>query len=61
MNKEVIVMSKSKSSYGGGYSQRDAQRDTSATKKQAQEAWHKARNDAAKSKGWSVPKDRNKK
>ena len=54
-------MSKSKSSYGGGYSQRDAQRDTSATKKQAQEAWHKARNDAAKSKGWSVPKDRNKK
>lgn len=51
-------MSKGKSQYGGGYSPKDAQRDTEATKRQAREAWHQARNDAAKSKSWNVPKDR---
>jgi len=56
----VIAISKRKSSYGGGFSQRDAQRATNATKKQAQKAFHDARSAAAISKGWNVPKDRHK-
>ncbi|MFH1551587.1 MAG: hypothetical protein ABIC36_01750 [bacterium] len=54
-------MSKRKSEYGGGYSQKDAQRDTNATRKQTQKAFHDARDKAEKSKGWNVPKGRNKK
>ena len=53
-------MSKGKSSYGGGFSQRDAQRATNATKKQAQKAFHDARDKAAQEKRWNVPKDRHK-
>lgn len=51
-------MSKNKSSYGGGYSQNDAKRDTGATQKQVQEAHHQAREDAAKSGRHGVPSDR---
>jgi len=51
-------MSKSKSQYGGGYAQGDAQRDTEATRRQAQKAWHDARDAAQKLKSWNVPKDR---
>ena len=51
-------MSKRKSSYGGGYSQSDARRDTGATRRQVKEAHHQARNDAAKEGGHSVPKNR---
>lgn len=54
-------MSKSKSSYGGGYSQKDAQRDTNTTRSKTKDAWHNARNDAAKEGGHGVPKNRRKK
>ena len=46
---------------GGGFSQKDAQRSTKATGKQTKEAWHDARNDAAKEGGHGVPKSRHKK
>lgn len=51
-------MSKGKSSYGGGYSQKDAKQDTGATTGQTKQAWHDARDDASKSRGWGVPKNR---
>lgn len=51
-------MSKGKSEYGGGYSQKDAKKDTSATSHQTSQAYHEARNDAAKSGDYGVPKDR---
>lgn len=46
---------------GGGFSQKDAQKATNATRKQTSKAHHQARNDAAKTGGWNVPKNRNKK
>lgn len=51
-------MSKGKSEYGSGYSQKDAKKDTGATNRQTSQAWHDARDDAAKSGGYKVPEDR---
>lgn len=41
-----------------GYSKGDAGRDTGASTGKVSEAWHQARDDAAKEGGWGVPKDR---
>lgn len=51
-------MSKGKSGYGGGYSQKDAKNDTKATDRQTSQAWHDARDEAAKSGDQGVPQDR---
>ena len=51
-------MSKDKSEYGGGYSQKDAKRDTNTTDRKASQSWHDARDDAAKSGDHGVPQDR---
>ena len=51
-------MSKDKSSYGGGYSQKDARRDTDATRSQSKKAWHDARDHAAEHGGYRVPEHR---
>ena len=45
---------------GGGYSQKDASRDTKSSGKDTSRAWHDARDKASKSSGWGVPKDRHK-
>jgi len=44
--------------YGGGYSQKDAAKDTRSSSKDTAKAHHEARNHAAKSGGWGVPKNR---
>jgi len=51
-------VSKSKSEYGGGYSQKDAKHDTGATNRQARESWHDARDHASKDKSSGVPSNR---
>ncbi len=47
-----------KGEYGGGYDKNDAAKDTGATASQVSEAWHDARNDAAKEGGQGVPSNR---
>lgn len=47
-----------KGEYGGGYDKTDAARDTGDSSSKVSEAWHDARDRAAKDGGWSVPKDR---
>ena len=46
---------------GGGYTQKDAQKDTGSSRRDTSKAHHDARNSAAKSGGWNVPKDRHRK
>ena len=41
-----------------GYTKGDAGRDTGASTGKVSQAWHQARDDAAKEGGWGVPKDR---
>ncbi len=48
----------SKGEYGGGYSKSDAAKDTDSSTSKVSEAWHTARDDAAKEGGWGVPADR---
>lgn len=47
-----------KGEFGGGYDKTDAARDTDTSTGKVSEAWHQAREDAAKEGGWGVPKDR---
>lgn len=47
-----------KGEYGGGYDKVDASKDTGDSVSKVSEAWHEAREDAAKEGGWGVPKDR---
>ena len=47
-----------KGEYGGGYDKSDAARDTDSSTGKVSEAWHQARDDAAKEGGWGVPADR---
>jgi len=51
-------MSKKKSEYGGGYSEKDAQKDTGASRRDVSQSWHDARDDAASSGNQGVPADR---
>lgn len=50
-----------KGEYGGGYDKSDAVRDTGDSASKVSETWHEAKNDAAKERGWRVPKDRHRK
>jgi len=43
---------------GGSYDKTDAAKDTSSSTSKVSEAWHQAREDAAKEGGWGVPADR---
>lgn len=45
----------------GGYNEKDAARDTDSLTSKVSEAWHSARDDAAKEGGWGVPADRHNK
>ena len=47
-----------KGEYGGGYGKGDAARDTGASTSQVSQAWHDARDDAAREGGHGVPSDR---
>lgn len=47
-----------KGEYGGGYDKKDASKDTGDSTGKVSEAWHDARDDAAKEGGWGVPEDR---
>jgi len=40
------------------YGKEDAAKDTDTSTSKASEAWHDARDDAAKEGGWGVPSDR---
>jgi len=40
------------------YTKKDAARDTGTSVKKVSQAWHDARDDAAKEGGWGVPRDR---
>jgi hypothetical protein len=51
-------MSKKRSEYGGGYSERDARKDTGASRRDVSHSWHDARDDAASSGDQRVPEDR---
>lgn len=42
----------------GKYTENDAAKDTSTSPAKVNEAWHDARDDAAKEGGWNVPTDR---
>ncbi|MBI4993548.1 hypothetical protein HZC33_01130 [Candidatus Wolfebacteria bacterium] len=42
----------------GGYSEKDAAKDTNSSMKETKDAWHTARDDAAEEGDWGVPKDR---
>ena len=41
-----------------GYGKEDAAKDTDTSTGKTSEAWHDARDDAAKEGGWGVPSDR---
>ena len=43
---------------GYKYTEKDAAKDTNASKNDVKSAWHDARDDAAKEGGWNVPSDR---
>lgn len=58
--KRVILLAE-KGEYGGGYSEKDAAKDTGVSTKEAVGAWHQARDDAEGEPGWAVPKDRHNK
>lgn len=44
--------------YGGGYDKTDAARDTDTSTGKVSEAWHDARDDAAREGGHGVPSNR---
>lgn len=44
--------------WGGGYDKTDAARDTDTSTSKVSEAWHDARDDAAREGGHSVPSNR---
>ncbi len=44
--------------YGGGYDKADAAKDTDTSTSKVSEAWHDARDDAAKEGGHGVPENR---
>ncbi len=43
---------------GSGYDKTDAAKATDASTSKVSEAWHQAKDDAAKEGGWRVPADR---
>ncbi|MCK6463009.1 MAG: hypothetical protein L6Q29_04325 [Candidatus Pacebacteria bacterium] len=42
----------------GGYSKENAAKDTNTSTSKVSEAWHDARDDAAKDGKWGIPSDR---
>jgi hypothetical protein len=52
------MMGKDGGGVGGGYDKSDAARDTDSSTGKVSEAWHDARDDAAREGGHGVPKDR---
>lgn len=40
------------------WTQRDTEEETEVSRKEASEAWHTARDQAAEEGGWGVPEDR---
>ena len=40
-----------------GYTEKDAAKETGASNKEVNNAWHTARDDAAKDGGWGIPKE----